>query len=102
MSDAGFWRDHSGRLTFDVPTVLAVDYPAVCRSIVEAFSISQTDSLVVGPDQMFWDFRLGDQEIALDWDNWMGFMVVSRTVNADSLVRDISGWLQSTLSDKST
>jgi hypothetical protein len=29
----GFWRDSSGRLTFDVPGMAAADFPAVCRGI---------------------------------------------------------------------
>jgi hypothetical protein len=91
----GFWRDNSGRLTFDLPGVSAADYPAVCRSIADALGLSPDGEIVFGPDQMFWDFRRGEQTVSLDWDIWMEFMAVARSEPSEPLVRDIAAWLSS-------
>ncbi len=93
----GFWRDHSGRLTFDLPGVAATDFPAVCRSIAESLSLTPNGDIVVGLGQMFRDFRRGDQVVGFDWDNWMEFMVVAQTPASEPLVRDIAAWLSSSV-----
>jgi hypothetical protein len=88
-----YWRDASGRLTFDLTRVEADDFPAVCRDVSDAFALSLDGSPVIGADQMFFDFRRGDQVVGFDWDNWMGFMVVAKTDAAETLVREIGSWL---------
>jgi hypothetical protein len=89
----GLWRDHSGRLTFDLPGVAAADYPAVCRSIMDAMGLAPIGEVVISPDQMFWEFRRGDQVVSLDWDIWMEFMAVAQSPSAEPLVADIAAWL---------
>ena len=89
----GLWRDSSGRLTFDLPGVAATDYPAVCRQIADAFDLAPASDIVIGPDQMFWDFRRGDQVVGLDWDIWMEFMAVAQSPASEPLVADIAAWL---------
>jgi len=92
----GFWRDSSGRLTFDLPRVEAGDYPAVCRGIADALGLTPVGEVVIGPEQMFWDFRRGDQVVGLDWDIWMDFVVVAKSEASEPLLRDIAAWLGST------
>ncbi len=91
----GFWRDSSGRLTFDMPGVEAADYPAVCNSIADELGLSPAGDIIIGPEQMFWDFRRGDQVVSLDWDIWMKFMAVAKSQESESLLRDIATWLGS-------
>ncbi len=91
----GFWQDSSGRLTFDLPGVAATDYPAVCRGIADALGLVPAGDIIIGPEQMFWDFQRGDQVVGLDWDIWMEFMVVAKSEASDSLVQDIAAWLGS-------
>lgn len=91
MPGEKFWRDNSGRLTFDLDCVEAPDY----RAVADAFALVPDGSFVVGPEQMFWDFHRDGQAVGLDWDIWMGFMVVAKTEGAESLVRDIATWLSS-------
>jgi hypothetical protein len=91
----GFWRDSRGLLIFDMQCVAAKDYSALCRRIADAFCLAPAGDLIVGPDQMFWDFRRGELVVGLDWDNWMEFMGVARSAAAESLLRDIAGWLGS-------
>jgi hypothetical protein len=88
-----FWRDSSERLTFDIPGVAATDYSALCRSIAESLGLTATSDILIGPEQMFWDFHRGDQVVGLDWDSWMGFMVVAKLGASDPLLRDIAAWL---------
>src|SRR5262249_45477563 len=87
------WRDASGRLTFDFSKVEAQEYPAVCRKIIDQFHLTQANELLVGPDQMFWDFEQNGLLIGLDWDIWMDFMVVAKNEESEPLVREIAAWL---------
>jgi hypothetical protein len=88
-----FWRDHTGRLTVDRAGIASTDYPAVCRAVADVFDLKPDGEFVVGPDQMFWDFRRGDIVVGMDWDVWMEFMVVAKTAAAEPLVRQIGEWL---------
>ncbi len=93
MPNKELWRDASQRLTFDLPDIVAADYAAICNALVTAFSLVQETPLVVGFDSMFWDYRRGEQVISLDWDIWMGFMVVAKTIASEPLVEEIAKWL---------
>lgn len=95
MSEHQFWRDASGRLTFAMSHIEAEDYPSTCRVVADAFVLVPDGSLVLGPEQMFWDFRQVDRVVGLEWDIWMGFMVVAKTEGAEPLVREIAIWLSS-------
>ena len=87
------WRDASGRLTYDLPSVAAADYPATCRAVADALGLAPVGELVVGPEQMFWDFGRGGQVVGLDWDNWFGFMAVAKSAASEPLVAGIAAWL---------
>jgi hypothetical protein len=91
----GSWRDSSGRLTFDLPGVEATDYPAVCRGIADALGLVPASDIIIGPEQMFWDFRRGEQVVGLDWDIWMEFMAVAKSEASEPLLRDVAAWLGS-------
>jgi hypothetical protein len=88
-----YWRDSSDRLTFDAP-IPPEDYPQVCRELADAFGLSPANTLVMGPDQMFWDFQRGEQVVGFDWDIWSQFMVVAKTPTAEPLVEEIAQWLE--------
>lgn len=98
----GFWRDSSGRKTFDLPGVTAADYPAVCRDVVDALGLAAAGDIIIGLDQMFWDFRRADQVVGLDWDIWMGFLAVAQSKTSEPLLRDIAEWLSSSRWSKVT
>ena len=78
MPDKRLWRDASGRLVFSVFRVESEDYAAITRAVAEAFGLAPDGSLVVGLEQMFWDFRRAEQGVEFAWDIWMGLMVVAR------------------------
>jgi hypothetical protein len=81
-------------LTFDLSGVAAADYPAVCRAITEAFDLVPAGELIIGPEQLFWDFRRGEQVVGLEWDIWSEFMVVAKSPVSEPLVREIAARLQ--------
>lgn len=89
----GFWRDSSGRLAFDLPGVAAKDFPALCRSVADALGLAPAGDILIGPEQMFWDFQRGDQVVELAWDIWMEFMAVAKSEASEPLLRDIATWL---------
>lgn len=91
----GFWRDSCGRLTFDFSGLAAADYPALCRSIADALGLVPASDLVIGPDQMFWDFRRANQLVGLDWDVWMEFMAVAKSEASEPLLKEIAAWIGS-------
>lgn len=86
------WRDSSGRLTIDLE-MEAIEYPALCRRIRDQFELVPVGELLIGPDQMYWNFRRDDLEIGLDWDVWMGFMAVAQSKAAEPLLQSIADWL---------
>ena len=94
MPDNQFRRDGSERLTFEMFRVPALEYPAVCAAVVRAFGLVQHTELVVGPDQLLWDFRRGEQIVGLEWDNWSGFIVTAKNPEAEPLVREIGAFLE--------
>ena len=77
-----------------LPGVAATDYPAVCRGVVDAFGLSPASDIVVGPEQIFWEFRRGEQVVGLEWDIWSGFIVTANTPGSEQLVREIAARLQ--------
>lgn len=93
----GQWRDSSGRLTFVQPGITAEEYPAVCRKVADAFGLVPAGEIIIGPEQMFWDFQRDGQVVALDWDIWMDFMVVAKSSVSEPLVMDIAVWLDAQL-----
>lgn len=97
MPDNQFGRDASQRLTFEMFRAPGDSYPAVCAEIVSAFQLLPGGELVVGLglDQMFWDYRRGEQVVELAWDNWSGFIVTAKNSTAESLVQDIGNYLLS-------
>jgi hypothetical protein len=93
MPDELFWRDSSGRLTFSLSGVEALEYPPLCRTIIDNFRLTADGSIIIGLEQMYWEFRQSHLLISLDWDIWMDFMVVARSDESEPLVRDIAAWL---------
>lgn len=97
---AGLWRDSSGRLTFDRPGVTAEMYPAMCRQVAEAFGLAPAGDIVIGLEQMFWDFQRGGKLVGLDWDIWMEFTAVAKSAASEPLLADIAAWLDARPDDE--
>jgi hypothetical protein len=94
VPDNQFWRDASGRLTFEMFRASADSYRAMCSSLVNAFQLVPDTPLVSnGWDIVFQDYRCGEQIVGLEWDNWSGFTVVAKTSETEPLVQEIAAWL---------
>lgn len=86
-----FWRDSSGHLNFSTTDVAANDYAAVRGDIVNAFGLETASRLTTnGCDIMFQDFKKNESVIGIEWDNWMGFILVAQNAEAEDLVRAIA------------
>jgi hypothetical protein len=94
MANNEFSRDASGRLTFEMFRAPADHYREICAAIATAFDLAPEKSPITnGVDIVFQDYRRGEQVVGLEWDNWSGFMVVAKTPDTESLVREIADWL---------
>lgn len=96
----GLWRDNSGRLTYDAPDVTAEQYPAMCRQVADAFGLAPESEIVIGSEQMFWDFGRGGQVVGLDWDIWMGLMAVAKSPESEPLVAEIAAWFAARVKER--
>jgi hypothetical protein len=93
MKGNKFWRDASGRLNFGMFKSPAETYFAVCDAIVARFHLAPHGGMVAGGEVVFQDFCHEEQIIGLEWDIWMGFMVVAKSKTSEGLVRSIGFWL---------
>lgn len=91
------FRDASNRLTHDRADIGSHSYPEVCRKIADHFNLKPSSELVVGLDQMFWDFTSGTLTIELAWDNWFCFTITAKEPDAEPLVRQIAAFLSDIL-----
>lgn len=87
------FRDANNRLTHDRGDIDSRSYPELCKKIVDQFQLKPISKLIIGPDQMFWDFSDGVGTIELGWDPWMGYMVTANDTEGDALVQQISQFL---------
>jgi hypothetical protein len=86
-------RDASERLTFTFDAIESGQYRRVTRSIVSEFGLEPVGSRTRGLDEVFQDFRHGNEVVGLEWDNWSGYIVNAKTKSAESLVREIAGYV---------
>jgi hypothetical protein len=94
MPATKYYRDASGRLTFEMIRISAESYREACGGIAAAFQLAQDNAPVTnGWDIVFQDYRRGKQVIGLEWDNWTEFTIVSKTTSSDSLVEEIGAWM---------
>ncbi len=93
MSNSNFHRDASQRLTFEMLHSSIESFPPICAELISAFELLPSRELVTnGWDIYFRDYRRGEQEIQLAWDNWSGFIVCAISPSAEPLVNEIGAW----------
>jgi hypothetical protein len=86
-------RDSSNRLTFDFDKIDGDKYRNITDDIVSKFSLEIATKKVVGLDEVFQDFKKGDEVIGLEWGNWSGYTVVAKRTSAESLVKEIAKYI---------
>jgi hypothetical protein len=94
MPDNQYWRDASGRLTFEMFRVPADSYRHLSMVLAAMFDLVPEGGPVTnGYDIAFRDYRRGGQVVELAWDNWTGFTVVAMNPDSEPLVQEIGDWL---------
>ncbi len=94
MADNSFYRDASGRLTFEIFNIPGESYSAICSDVAGALQLRRTGMPITDfLSFLSQDYRPGSEVVALEWDNWSGFIVVAKTPGAKPLVEAIAEWL---------
>ena len=93
MPDNQFSRDASNRLVFEMFCVPCRSYDDIVEELRTAFNL-----VPVGPGIDVWDIVFRDYQregavVGLEWDNWLGFIVVAKSPAAESLVNEIGAYL---------
>lgn len=91
--DVKLWRDSSDRLTCSCDGIGAVGYSETCRAISSEFGLKPEGELIDGFDVTFQDYVRERDLVGLEWDIWMGFMAVAKTVDTEPLILAIAEWL---------
>jgi hypothetical protein len=91
-----FFRDASDRLTHDRGDIDSSPYPEVCRTVADHFNLKPLFELVIGLDQMIWDFTNGTYTVELAWDNWLCFTITAKEPDAEPLVHQMATFLSET------
>jgi hypothetical protein len=92
--DSRFYRDASGRLTFELSTLPAEEYGRVSRALASVLHLRAVGRIVESVDVVFQDYQRDEATIGLEWDNWTGFTVVAKDPAAESLVLEVGAWLK--------
>jgi hypothetical protein len=66
----------------------------MCAALADAFQLVPANPLITdGMDVVFRDYLRDEQLVEIAWDNWMGFSVVAKSPDSESLVREIGDFL---------
>lgn len=90
-------RDANGRLTCSYDRVGAKTFLVACGAISERFGLEPRGDSIVGFDVMFQDYACGQWPISLEWDIWLGFIGVAKSVESEPLILAIAEWLSQKL-----
>lgn len=69
-------------------------YSKVTRQVKQEFDLSACSDKTKGLDVVFQDFGSGSTLIALEWDNWLGFIVCAKSKESEPLARQIAAYIQ--------
>lgn len=91
--DVKLWRDSSDRLICSSDGIEASGYSETCRAIASEFGLKPEGESIDGFDVLFQGYSSGCALIDLEWDIWMGFMAVAKSVGSEPLILAIAEWL---------
>jgi len=89
-------RDNSDRLTIDFHNIEAALYSKITSEIVTQFNLEIASAKTTGLDEVFQDFKRGNEVVSLEWDNWSGYIVNAKSKKAEPLVHEIAGYISAT------
>ena len=90
------YRDNSDRLTIDFNSIEAGMYKKITSEVVSQFNLEVAGAKTSGLDEVFQNYKRGNEIVGLEWDNWSGYIVNAKTKTAEPLVREISGYINAT------
>jgi len=86
-------RDASRRLTLSIDSVDATSYNFITSKISDKFNLTHSSRLIIGLDEIFQDFTNQKYTIGLEWDIWLGYIIVAQDKKSEVLVNEIYDWL---------
>ena len=87
-------RNASNQLTFAFDEIPMSQYSKVTRQVVKEFDLAACGEKIKGLDELFQEFGRGSTLIALEWDNWSGFMVCAKSKESETLAGQIAAYVQ--------
>ncbi|MBI1321683.1 hypothetical protein GC170_00635 [bacterium] len=97
--DVKLWRDSSDRLVCSCDGIDAAGYSETCREISSEFGLKPVGESIDGIDVSYQGYVRGRAQVDLEWDIWMGFMAVAKTVDTEPLILAIAEWLSRNLAE---
>lgn len=89
-----FWRDHSGRLCYEIGNLPSDAYSAKKKEIVKKFGLIPFGITIAGLDEIFKTYIKGFSRIGIEWDIWSGLIIVAKNKRAESLIWDIGRYFE--------
>lgn len=87
-------RNASNRLTFAFDDIPKGRYSGITRELMQAFGLEPASKKTKGLDVVFQDFGQDANVVALEWDNWSGFIVCAGSRESEPLARQIAEYIQ--------
>ena len=87
-------RNASNQLTFAFDKIPMDQYSRVTRQVTQEFNLAACSDKTKRLDEVFQDFQHASAVIALEWDNWSGFIVCAKSKESESLARQIAEYVQ--------
>jgi hypothetical protein len=87
------YRDNSDMLTFDFHSIEACLYKKITSDVITLFNLEVFSKKIDGFDEVFQEFKNGNEVVGLEWDIWSGYIVNAKTKTAEPLVREIAGYI---------
>lgn len=99
MGKGVFIRDSSNRFAFEMSDEPASTYKDWCNKIRNEFNAKPIGIKISTFDELFQDYKIGNVQIGIEWDNWSGLIVVEKSGDSEKLIRKIAEYIISKRED---
>ena len=86
-------RNSSNQLTIDFNKIESKMYSKITNEVVTKYKLETNNELVTGLNEIFQEFKSGAAIIALEWDNWSGYIVNAKNTEAETLAEEIAKFI---------
>jgi len=87
-------KDYSERLTFDFNSIESNQYNTIVRELVNEFSLEPLSEKQNGLSETFQDFKSGQSVVSIEWDNWSGLSICSKSIESEGLARKLAEFVK--------